>query len=71
MAKVEKTALELADLIRQAVRKPELRVAVFSNPLGWHGRVYGEGGASMLMQERVDRVVQQISRNYKLAQERR
>ena len=71
MPTAEKTALELAELIREAIgNKSEVRLAVFSNPLGWHAKVYGAGPDTLKMQERVDRVVATLKRHYKLAQER-
>lgn len=70
MATVEKTALELADLIRTAVGFPELRVAVFADLLGWHAKVYGAGLQSLEIQTRVDSIATHMNRHYKLAQER-
>ena len=40
MAKEQKTAIELADLIRDRLHVPELRVAVFADKSGWCAKVY-------------------------------
>ena len=40
MAKKLKSAAEIAEFIRQALKEPELRVAVFSGPHGWHAKAY-------------------------------
>jgi hypothetical protein len=44
LVKPQKTAAELADMIRRSLGKPELRVAVFSATRGWKARVYPEPG---------------------------
>jgi hypothetical protein len=44
LAKPQKTAAELAELIRNAIGKSDLRVAVFSTTSGWKARVYPEPG---------------------------
>ena len=71
MAKIEKTARELSELIRSAIGSTsEIRLAVFANPLGWHAKVYGAGADALKLQERVDQLVEQMNRRYTLAQER-
>jgi hypothetical protein len=42
--KPQKTAAELAEMIRKSLRKPELRVAVFAASRGWKAKVYPERG---------------------------
>ena len=38
MAKKLKSAAEIAEFIRLALKKPELRVAVYSGPYGWNAK---------------------------------
>jgi hypothetical protein len=42
--KPQKTAVELAEMIRSSLGKPDLRVAVFATTRGWRARVYPEPG---------------------------
>ena len=71
MAKTEKSARDLTDMIRAALgNKSEIRLAVFPNPLGWHAKVYGAGGDSLKTQEQVDQLAEQMNRHYTLAQDR-
>ena len=45
MAKIEKSAVELAKLIRTQLAEPNLRVAVYPKLTGWHAKVYADEGA--------------------------
>ena len=40
MAKKLKSAAEIAEFIRLALKEPELRVAVYSGPYGWNAKAY-------------------------------
>ena len=42
--KPQKTATELAEMIRRSLGKPKLRVAVFAASRGWKAKVYPEPG---------------------------
>jgi hypothetical protein len=42
LVKRQKTAMELAEMIRRLLGKSELRVAVFATTRGWKARVYPE-----------------------------
>ena len=42
LVKPQKTAAELADMIRRSLGKSELRVAVFATTRGWKAKVYPE-----------------------------
>jgi hypothetical protein len=42
LVKPQKTAAELAELIRRSLGKADLRVAVFPTTRGWKARVYPE-----------------------------
>ena len=42
--KGEKSAAELAELIRSSLNKPDLRIAVFAQPRSWRAKVYPDAG---------------------------
>ena len=44
LVKPQKTAMELADMIRNLLGKSELRVAVYAASRGWKAKVYPEPG---------------------------
>jgi hypothetical protein len=67
MAKIQKSALELANLIRRRLAEPKLRIAVYPKVTGWQARVYAEEGAARDLQKRVDDVVQELNGTYDLA----
>ena len=66
MAKMQKSALELARLIRRQLAQPGLRIAVYPRASGWHAKVYAEQGSARDLQKRVDEVVRELSRIYDL-----
>jgi hypothetical protein len=61
-----RSAIELADLIRDRLREPELRVAVYAGRMGWHARVYASREAAAELQRRVDTVVEGLRELYEL-----
>jgi len=65
MAKLKKSAVELAGLIRSHLAQPKLRIAVYPRSSGWHAKVYAEGSARDL-QKRVDEVARELNRIYDL-----
>ena len=66
VAKIEKSAVELAKLIRTQLAQPKLRIAVYPKVSGWRAKVYAEEGAARDLQERVDEVVQKLNGIYDL-----
>jgi hypothetical protein len=67
--KSQKTAAELAELIRTSVGKPDLRVAVFSAKGGWKAKVYPETGENVArLQARVDKKAAALSAQFDLIQ---
>ena len=66
MAKVKKSAVELAKLIRSQLVQPKLRVAVYPKASGWHAKVYAEQGAARDFQKRVDEVARELNELYDL-----
>jgi hypothetical protein len=66
MAKIEKSAVELARLIRKQLAEPNLRIAVYPRVSGWNAKVYAEQGTASDLQKRVDEVVQELNRIYDL-----
>jgi hypothetical protein len=67
MAKIEKSAVELAKLIRRQLAQPNLRIAVYPKVSGWHAKVYVEGGSTSDLQKRVDEVVRELNAIYDLS----
>jgi hypothetical protein len=66
MAKIEKSAVELAKLIRRQLAEPNLRIAVYAKVTGWHAKVYAEEGAVHDLQRRADEVVRELNAIYDL-----
>jgi hypothetical protein len=66
MARFEKSAVELAKLIRSQLSEPKLRVAVYSDANGWRAKVYADPGAIRDLQSRVDQAVRELSGWYDL-----
>ncbi len=67
MAKVEKNAVELANMIRSRLAESKIRVAVFADANGgWHAMVYSEQGSVRDMQKRVDEIAGELSGIYDL-----
>ncbi len=42
--KREKSAAELAELIRSSLNKRDLRIAVFAQPRSWRAKIYPDAG---------------------------
>jgi hypothetical protein len=66
MAKQLKSAAEIAEFIRQALKEPELRVAVYSGPHGWHAKAYAAPRVVLEIQTRVNKVSQELQSFYEL-----
>ena len=66
MAKEQKSAAALADMIRTRLGLPELRVAVFSDAGGWHAKVYADATAASDLQLRINRASEQLRGVYDL-----
>ena len=66
MAKTLKSAAEIAEFIRQALREPELRVAVYSGPHGWHAKAYAAPRVALEMQTKVNKVSRELQMLYEL-----
>ena len=66
MAKNEKSAVELAKLIRSQLAKQKLRIAVYPKAHGWHAKVYAEQGSARDLQKRVDEVARELNEIYDL-----
>jgi hypothetical protein len=66
MAKNEKSAVELAKLIRSQLAEPKLRIAVYPKARGWHVKVYAEQGSTRDLQKRVDEVARGLNEIYDL-----
>jgi hypothetical protein len=68
MAKLQKTALELADLIRRQLAEPKIRVAVFAESNGqWRATVYSDQSPVRDLQRRVDSVARELNGLYVLS----
>ena len=67
MPKEQKSAAELAEMIRTRLGEPELRVAVFSDAGGWHAKVYAAVTVTSDLQRRVNRASEQLRGIYDLA----
>lgn len=67
MAKIERSAVELALIIRTQINKPKLHLAVFADARGWHATVYAEPSDDRdLLQRRVDEAARELNRIYQL-----
>ncbi len=67
MAKIKKTSVELANLIRSQLAEPKLRLGVYPNSSGWHAKVYAEEGSTRGLQKRVDDTTRELNGIYQLA----
>jgi hypothetical protein len=67
MAKGQKSAVELANMIRTRLKEPKLRVAVYPDTSGWHATVYAAPDAARDLQRRVDQATQELNALYDLA----
>jgi hypothetical protein len=67
VAKIQKSAVELANMIRSRLNAPKLRVAVYPDAGGWHATVYAEPGAARDLQRRVDQETRELNAHYDLA----
>ncbi len=71
MAKIPKSALELAKMIRIQLAQPKIRVAVFADANGgWHATMYAEQGSTRGLQKRVDAAAREMNGLYVLSDER-
>jgi hypothetical protein len=67
--KPQKTAMELAEMIRRSLDNPELRVAVFATTRGWKARVYPESGHNAArLQALADEKAAVLGERYELRQ---
>jgi hypothetical protein len=69
LVKSQKTAAELAELVRRSLGKPDLRVAVFPTTRGWKARVYPEPGDNAArLKALVEEKAATVSGQYELTQ---
>jgi hypothetical protein len=66
MAKMQKSAVELANMIRSRLAQPKMRVGVYPNANGWHATVYAEQGSARDVQKRVDEIARELNALYDL-----
>jgi hypothetical protein len=67
MAKITKSAAELADIIRSQLAERKTRVAVFASARGgWSATVYFENGSVRDLQRRVDEIARGLNGLYEL-----
>jgi hypothetical protein len=67
LTKSQKHASELAELIRQSLAKPDLRLAVFATKNGWRAKVYPEIDEDVArVQVLVDKKVAALSDQFEL-----
>ena len=66
MPKIQKSARELAQMIRRQLAQPKLRIAIYPKTSGWHAKVYAEQGSAPDLQMRVDEVARELFRKYDL-----
>ena len=66
MAKKLKSAAEIAEFIRQALKEPELRVAVYSGPHGWNAKAYAAPHVAIETQRKVNTVSRGLQMLYEL-----
>ena len=65
--KPQKTAAELAELVRKSVGKPDLRIAVYGAKHGWWAKVYPEVGENVTrLQALVDEQSAVLGQHYEL-----
>ena len=66
MAKKLKSAAEIAEFIRLALKEPELRVAVYSGPYGWNAKAYAAPNVILEIQTKVNKVSRELQLLYEL-----
>ena len=66
MAKKLKSAAEIAEFIRQALKEPELRVAVYSGPHGWNAKASAAPHVVVEIQTKVNKVSRELQMLYEL-----
>ena len=66
MPKVQKSAVELAKMIRSELAQPKLRIGVYPNASRWHATMYAEQGSARDLQRRVDEIAQKLNGIYEL-----
>ena len=64
--KETETAAEIAEFIRQALKEPELRVAVYSGPHGWNAKAYAAPHVVLEIQMKVNKVSRELQVLYEL-----
>jgi hypothetical protein len=66
MAKKLKSAAEIAEFIRQALKEPEWRVAVYSGPHGWNAKAYAAPHVVLEIQMKLNKVSRELQMLYQL-----
>ena len=66
MAKIQKSAVELANMIRRRLALPKLRIGIYPNSSGWHATVYAEQGSARDLQTRVNEIARELNGLYEL-----
>lgn len=66
MPKGQKTAAELAQIIRHHLNLTELQVAVFAKGDGWYAKVYASQSEEQRLQRQADAVAQILAERYEL-----
>jgi hypothetical protein len=70
MPREQKTAAELAEMIRHQLGEPELRVAVFPKGNTWYAKVYTAENVERKIQRRADAVTMILVVRYELTESR-
>jgi hypothetical protein len=70
MPKEQKTAAELAQMIRRHLDQPELRVAIFAKGDSWYAKVYASESEERRLQRRADLATQLLAERFQLYEER-
>jgi hypothetical protein len=70
MPKEQKTAADLAQMIRRHLDQPELRVAVFAKGEGWYAKVYASESEERRLQRMADGVTQLLAERFDLYEAR-
>ena len=66
MAKKLKSAAEITEFIRQALKEPELRVDIYSTPYGWHAKAYAAPHVVLEIQMKLNKVSRELQMLYQL-----
>jgi hypothetical protein len=66
MGKIQKSAIELAKLVRREVQEPKIRIGVYAGDRGWNARVYGDVLVTPELQKRIDQAVRELNAIYSL-----